>query len=652
MRLPRTLARLSKGIVTDVLGAKGALLVGDDVVPLERGEGWRVRGGKTCTAITTGTDATTWPSSFIGAVQVHALDGVAAIDDCVLVEFDLDGAHRFAVVDTSGAGWVLPTQAADAAGSAITFGGRTNEFSSDLPSVGFHDEVWVPSEVGKLPMRYGGAKQTSTGVPYSTGTVSGSAGSTTLTGSGTSWDTKLTAGCYVYINDADVTDRAYRVVSVDSSTQVTLDRPLAGAVAAGTLYRATPNAWWSVKPGTFGALDHTNPLTALSTMNARIACQHQGRVVVFDTVELDNKRYRDRGRWCAPASETDGTHWGGAEYFHANAVQDTFPGEGWYPDAPGVLGAASWRGVLYVFKARGIYAWRGYLATDGTDEGLTIDRISDSVGHYASQSVRPIATSEGVYFLSADGLCLLTDNGIRNISRETGTQDLYLTMFRGRSSDDVSGSGLVTCGLSVVRNRVILSGTAAQASAVASETPNTLVYDRSLGLVYTQTTVSCRDVVAIGSDEVSVAYTSERNNSALKSQLVNWSDDNRFSTATMEGTRYPKLRILTHPLMLADRLGPAGRVRAVWVRARVNEADLAVSLYEGEGTSTSFETVVTASEEVDTVAAIDKWYRLPVRSGTPALNHVRVNLAQDTTGATDMRVMEVGVEYVPVGRIT
>ncbi len=72
--------------------------------------------------------------------------------------------------------------------------------------------------------------QFTTTAPYETGTISGSAGSTTVTGSGTSWDTTWT-GAYL-----DANSTRHQIASVGSTTALTLSAELESAVAASTAY--------------------------------------------------------------------------------------------------------------------------------------------------------------------------------------------------------------------------------------------------------------------------------------------------------------------------------------------------------------------------------------------------------------------------------
>lgn len=78
---------------------------------------------------------------------------------------------------------------------------------------------------------YGGSRKTAT---YSTGTVTKTQGSKTITGSGTSWLTNLDTGMLFQFGS----ERVYQIASVDSNTQLTLRDAYQGSTAAGAAYTA------------------------------------------------------------------------------------------------------------------------------------------------------------------------------------------------------------------------------------------------------------------------------------------------------------------------------------------------------------------------------------------------------------------------------
>jgi hypothetical protein len=84
-------------------------------------------------------------------------------------------------------------------------------------------------------------------IPYKTGTVSVTAGSAVVTGSGTAWATALVIGGMFGLDSAN--GNPIPIQSVDSDTQITLAYPWRGTTAAGQAYwivRDTANAQQAV----------------------------------------------------------------------------------------------------------------------------------------------------------------------------------------------------------------------------------------------------------------------------------------------------------------------------------------------------------------------------------------------------------------------
>ncbi|MQX79846.1 phage tail protein [Sinorhizobium medicae] len=71
-------------------------------------------------------------------------------------------------------------------------------------------------------------------IPYVTGTVSVTAGSAVVTGSGTAWATALIAGGFFGLDSSN--GNPVPILSVDSNTQLTLAKPWRGTTAAGQGY--------------------------------------------------------------------------------------------------------------------------------------------------------------------------------------------------------------------------------------------------------------------------------------------------------------------------------------------------------------------------------------------------------------------------------
>lgn len=658
----RQMARLQRGLVTDQVGMPGALLEADDVVPLERGEGFRTRGGKQVLTAATASGLAAAPASSTAITGMFAWSLLGTqgggrayssypFDALVEYETDFGATHGWMVLAYDGSAAALPSQAANHAGAALAFDGRTNQFvSMNGAGVVYGEELWVPahSSWGGISMRHAGVAPV-TAFPYSTGTVTGTTGSTVLTGSGTSWQPYWHEGGYIYVNDADMYERAYRIVRVLSATQLEVDRPLQGPVNAAS-YRMSVNAAWTCKPGTFGATDWGYSITSFSTVNAIGACEHQGRVIVWDTVDADNLSYPDRLRWSYPINETDG-HWGGAENFHPNAFADAAPGSGRGFDPltgrrTGVVWCTSFQGALYVFKHDELHVLRGQLISDGSDEGASIElvaRLEGVVNGYA----KPVPTDEGIYFVTSQGLMLVNGGGVVNVSRASLARQAFIDVF----GDDATVPVL----LSVLRDRIVLQPGRAQypIADVGTTYVTTLVLDRRWKVWTTQTTLGTTNVIeATYGQQLSVGQWVD---GATSAYIVLWQGDNTFSGVVTEKGRAPLMKLTTHPVSVSDRGAVNGRLRGAQVKAKVLDTDatnptLGVTVLLGEqGRSSAVEAAIAATRAVPEQTVTEKWHRIPVRSGTPMVDQVRLRMVQ-AGGSADVRVTEVGVEHVAVRR--
>lgn len=73
---------------------------------------------------------------------------------------------------------------------------------------------------------------------YTTGTISATVSTNTITGSGTSWDGELEENDVIQVGSY-----AYTIASVDSDTQVTTVESIVTAIAAGTSYTGLKDRW-------------------------------------------------------------------------------------------------------------------------------------------------------------------------------------------------------------------------------------------------------------------------------------------------------------------------------------------------------------------------------------------------------------------------
>lgn len=656
MRRTTTLARFPRGLVSDE-ARPDALLQADDVLPLRGKAGWRTRGGKPQIAVVSSfTNFALFPpppdalmGGLLVSTQVSATRGVSWWDGV---------ATSFVT---------MASQPLNAAGTALTFAGNINIYSSfDEGNFAlFNGELLCAPLNTRLPVRWGGVPPAAPNptAEYTTGTVATTQGSTTVTGTSTVWTTNATVGQFIWI--ANAPERAFRIVAVNSNTSITVDRPLP-ATGSGQTYRIVFNTWWSVKAGTFGGpnLAPTVPLTANSVMGATSVCTHAGRVFVGSTCEASNNLTAPhRLRWCATSLETDALFggsgaWGGAEYFHPNAYLDVDPGDG----GSGIRALASFGGSLFIFKANAVYIMRGDVETDGRDVGASIDTIMRGDGLYWGKSngnqSAPVVTPYGIVFVGQKGLYLLTPTGVTNLTDKAGLTDFYTSNYIGGDGGFTSPTKGPRM-LAWLGDRLVLQGASYRAQAVANGVPNTLVWYPSLDVWVTQTTVLCGIPRLVNGFNVVVpnrwiAMASGEIN-PLFGKMTIWDGDYDFTSYSQaQRAETPLMKLTSHPVPLQVAMN--GRLRTLLLKAKlVDDAattpTLTAKVLLGEqGYDTGVEGAISASSSRGAVSAqTEKWSRHQVRAGTPPVDTVRYQLVQ-AGGALDCRFYQSGVEYVSVNR--
>lgn len=229
-------------------------------------------------------------------------------------KFGVLGADDASVVDLGGAGLTVPTGSAVIGGLLHIGGGVV----------------------------YGGSRKTA---DYSTGTVSVTQGSATVTGSGTSWSANVDAGMLLRVAGGQV----YVVKSVGGNTSLTLDRPYLGAAAAGQAY-------------TLKRLD-------VPTVLAPVYAAGGDRLITCS----GNQIKPSLGRFSvATADSRNGTlQYGDFAPATAPDVMDL-------PDGVEILGAAMARDLLLVFATEGMWAVAN-IAQELTDDMGNVARRLDKV---------------------------------------------------------------------------------------------------------------------------------------------------------------------------------------------------------------------------------------------------------------------------------
>lgn len=628
-RQSRTLARFEGGLVTDRVGVKGSLLEARDWIPLERENGWRVRGGKGASV------------EIPGAVGQRGMVGTSVLRTAghhglATVELADTSRRLRPIRSTGGVGDALTSSVVLPTGATAAFDGRINNFAA-ASGVDFGRELWAVPGDTRMPVRWAGVMGEAA---YSSGTVSGASGSATVSGTNTAFDPQRDMGRYLHVNDPLTGMRAYRIVAVLTGSSLQLDRPLP-ATFAGVAYRITSAALWTVAPNTWGRGSEGSPLTgaaaSMNFLNARDVTQHAARVFAVNCIDADGRHYPDRARWCAVEFETDslyggGGDFGGAEYWHRNAYLDIAPGRG----GPGLLYVRSVGTMALFFKQRAVFALRGFVETDGRDVGASIDTISSEVG---AGMAAPVVTELGAFFADEEAVYLVGENAqVLPVTDRDGIRGAYRELLAGGE----------VVHLSWAHRRLIIQSSMTRAQAVAGDTFNTLVWHADQGVWCTQQTTETGQVLETPLTAAAVG----RAGGVSAGRLVDWQRD-VSNVAADDGGQPVLASITTHAFPLTG--GMNGRLRGALVRGKLvdtatNDPTLALSVLLGEeGTTTAVEAAVAGSALLETGDVTEGWHRVPVRAGTPLVDTARIRLRQ-TAPSADVKVYEVGVEHVAANR--
>lgn len=229
---------------------------------------------------------------------------------------------------------------------------------------------------------------------YSTGTVAGTAGAAVVTGTGTSWSANANAEMYFIIESSN--PQVYRIESVDSNTQITLDRNL-DTSPAGANYSIQ-----CLAPVTTPETTLKSPVSNQTNMlYAGNAAYHQGRLFFEDA---DGNL-----RWSALPEEVHGTDSSakGISYQELNAYI-TIDGD--------IRALVSFGQELLIFTTNTVLALRGDVATDGTDLGAFVAQVHGFAGVNTPDAVE--VTPIGVVFVHSSGAYVYSDGVARPFGQD------------------------------------------------------------------------------------------------------------------------------------------------------------------------------------------------------------------------------------------
>lgn len=641
--------RFPRGLVTDQVGVGGALLEANDVYYERPGE-IRGRNGK--------SGSTT---SLVGCTGLHYVPNInfqypiLASDGVGIYNYNRGPGGESGPLDASGTAGKVQQPG----GSDRTFGGvHDGVLEAGNHGVEFGGELFALRAVitsANLPVRWAGSTEDS----YTTGTVSGLSGAQTVTGSGTTWTSSM-IGMYLHIDAATVEERGFRVVAVNSATELVVDRPF-GATFAGDAYRLDPISWWSLAPGVLaygkysftGASKHLVDTSSFSIANAWSCCAHQGRIFMAWVPPNGAKEWNDsRLVWTNLESESDGGQWGGAERIQANAYIDIDPGNG----GP-ITGLASDGSSLYIFKQNAVYQLSGYVRSDGEPTGSTVRKIIGDDGLPDYVGLAPVNGAGGVLFTGWFGFYLIQDGQVRNL-----TEGRVSSLYRSMLTDNYAATAGILSSLSWTGKRAIMQGRNKRANAVADDEPNTLIWDSEHDVFLTQTTFICGRVRSESSwpllYDLGIATSVEDTPGAAYDWGYDFMDPGPGSQRGYEGVSGSYVDVLpsitTHPMQLTGEMN--ARIRAVQILASFentsSDPTLGVTLLMGEESRQDAVVVgdEIAAESGAEIPGTEEWVRLPVRAGTPPVAAARVRVAP-SAATTRFRLYDIGLEFVESQRV-
>lgn len=227
----------------------------------------------------------------------------------------------------------------------------------------------------------------STNSDYTTGTISVSSGSTTVTGSGTTWNTSTNAEVGEYIKLPD--GKWYKITAIASNTSLTIEVAYAGASLSGQSYVISP--WGEIQ----GKLNSSTVPASLVRPTPNYIESHINRVWTLDGNTL---------RFSVLDTSVTEEHFNDWDT-GSNAGQINIPaGRG---DTG--TGLYSLNNALYVFQRRAI--WRVY---GNSPANFELRNVTNEIGLINKRTL--VEWNDILLFLSDSGLVMFDGSNIRNIS--------------------------------------------------------------------------------------------------------------------------------------------------------------------------------------------------------------------------------------------
>lgn len=282
--------------------------------------------------------------------------------------------------------------------TAITLGnGSAFNATGFLDWLIVNDTLLVVDTASKI-QKYRG----STNANYTTGTLSVTNGSATVTGSGTTWATTTNAEVGEYIKLPD--SKWYKITAIGSNTSLTIEKTYAGSTLSGQNYTISP--WGEV----MGRLDST-AVASLTAPTPSFIEDHANRIWTLSGNTL---------RFSALDTSIDGEHFN--DWDTANNAGTII-----VPSGKGDTGTClySMGNALYVFQNRAIWAVYGT-----SPANFELRNISHEVGMVHKKTL--VERNGLMIFLSEQGLVFFDGSNTKNVS--DGVVNTLIDSWANKSS--------------------------------------------------------------------------------------------------------------------------------------------------------------------------------------------------------------------------
>lgn len=235
----------------------------------------------------------------------------------------------------------------------------------------------------------------STNATYTTGTVSVTDGSATVTGSGTSWSTVTNAEVGEYIKLPD--GKWYKIASIASNTSLTIELTYYGDTASGQTYIISP---WGVVEGRFndGAAAPTSEApSGLVRPTPEYIENHINRIWTLNGNSL---------RFSALDTSISGEHFNDWDT-GSNAGQILIP----FGKGDSGTGLYSLNNSLYVFGRRSIWGVYG-----NSPSNFELRNVTNEIGMISKRTL--VEWNDLLVFQSDFGIYLFDGSNLKNISEQ------------------------------------------------------------------------------------------------------------------------------------------------------------------------------------------------------------------------------------------